>query len=184
VAADGLRSLPWTDAARQFQARVALIRRIGPDETWPDLSDDALVAGAADWLAPRLVGMSRLADLARLDLCAVLRSLLPGHLARRLDEALPSHLALPGGRAAIDYTQPVPVVAAKAQAFYGMTTTPTLAAGCVPLRLALLSPAGRPVAITADLAGFWRSGWADVRRDMRGRYPKHRWPDDPSRGSE
>jgi ATP-dependent helicase HrpB len=104
---------------------------------------------------------------------------LPWDLARRLDESLPAHLALRGARAAVDYTQPVPVASAKAQAFYGMDATPQLAGGRVPLRLALLSPAGRPVAITADLAGFWRSGWADVRRDMRGRYPKHSWPEDP-----
>ncbi len=90
------------------------------------------------------------------------------------------HLALPGARAPIDYTQPVPVAAARAQAFYGLAATPRLADGRVPLQLALLSPAGRPVAITADIAGFWRGGWADVRRDMRGRYPKHAWPEDPS----
>ena len=105
----------------------------------------------------------------------------PGNFARRLDAALPPHLALPGARAAIDYTQPVPVASARAQAFYGLAATPRLAEGRVPLQFALLSPAGRPVAITADLAGFWRGGWADVRRDMRGRYPKHAWPEDPSR---
>jgi ATP-dependent helicase HrpB len=120
--------------------------------------------------------------VSRLDLDAILRALLPWALARRLDEALPVQLSLPGWRAAIDYTQPVPVASARTQAFYGLTVTPKLADGRVPLQLALLSPAGRPVAITADLAGFWRSGWADVRRDMRGRYPKHSWPEDPSRG--
>ena len=115
-----------------------------------------------------------------IDLPAMLRGLLPRDLALRLDAALPAHLALPGARAAIDYTQPVPVASARAQAFYGLATTPCLADGRVKLQLALLSPAGRPVAITADLAGFWRGGWADVRRDMRGRYPKHPWPEDPS----
>ena len=183
VAADGLRPLPWAEPARQFQARVALMRRIEPDTGWPDLSDDALKANVQDWLAPHLDGMSRLAELARLDLLAILRGLLPWDLARRLDAALPAHLALPGARAAIDYTQPVPVASARAQAFYGLTETPHLAEGRVPLQVALLSPAGRPVAITADLAGFWRGGWADVRRDMRGRYPKHAWPEDPSRGN-
>ena len=183
VAADGLRPLPWTDQTRQFQARVALMRRIEPVEGWPDLSDATLTTEAGVWLAPRLTGLSRLGDLSRLDLPAILRGLLPWNLGRRLDEALPAHLALPGSRAAIDYAQPVPIASAKAQAFYGLSTTPKLAAGRVPLQLALLSPAGRPVAITADLAGFWQSGWADVRRDMRGRYPKHLWPEDPSRGS-
>jgi ATP-dependent helicase HrpB len=182
VVADGLRPLPWTEPARQLQARVAAMRRIEPDEPWPDLSDDALAARAQQWLAPRLAGQSRLADLARLDLHAILRGTLPWDLTRRLDEALPAHVVLPGGRAAIDYTQPVPVASAKAQAFYGTSVTPKLAAGRVPLQLAMLSPAGGPVAITADLAGFWRSGWPDVRRDMRGRYPKHLWPEDPSRG--
>ena len=124
--------------------------------------------------------MSRLTDLPRLDLLAMLRGLLPWDLARRLDAALPAHLALPGAQAVIDYTQPVPVAAARAQSFYGLAATPCLAEGRVKLQLALLSPAGRPVAITADLAGFWRGGWADVRRDMRGRYPKHPWPEDPS----
>ena len=181
VAADGLRPLPWTEQTRQFQARVALMRRIEPAEPWPDLSDDALTAGVGEWLAPKLAGLSRLGELSRLDLHGILRGQLPGNLARRLEADLPVHLALPGWRAAIDYTQPIPVASAKAQAFYGLAVTPKLAAGRVPLQLALLSPAGRPVAITADLAGFWRTGWPDVRRDMRGRYPRHLWPEDPSR---
>ncbi|HEY2619693.1 MAG TPA: ATP-dependent helicase HrpB [Acetobacteraceae bacterium] len=180
VAAEELRPLPWTETARQFQARVALMRQLEPDDGWPDLSDAALAAGASEWLTPKLAGMSRLTDLTRLDLAGMLRGLLPWALARRLDAALPAHLALPGAQAAIDYTQPVPVASARAQAFYGLATTPCLAAGRVKLQLALLSPAGRPVAITADLAGFWRGGWADVRRDMRGRYPKHPWPEDPA----
>src|SRR5262249_30229330 len=141
--------------------------------------DEALTADAAGWLTPWLAGMSKLADLARLDLVGILRDLLPSNLARRLDDALPTHLALAGARAAIDYTEPVPVCAARAQAFYGMAAGPRLAGGRVPLRLALLSPANRPVAITADLAGFWRGGWHEVRRDMLGRYPKHTWPEDP-----
>ena len=183
VAADALRPLPWTDAVRQLQARVALMRRLEPDAGWPDLSDVALAINVQEWLAPRLGGMSRLADLARLDLNAMLRGLLPWELGRRLDAALPVQLALHGTRATIDYTQPVPVASARAQAFYGVTATPALADGRLPLQLALLSPAGRPVAITADLAGFWRGGWADVRRDMRGRYPKHDWPEDPSKAA-
>ena len=178
VAEQRLRPLPWNDAARQLQARVAVMRRIEP-ENWPDLSDEVLAARVHEWLVPHLGGIGRLADLSRLDLTALLRGLLPGRLMRRLDEMLPAHLALPGGRAGIDYTQPVPIVSAKAQSFYGLSATPLLAGGRVPLQLALLSPAGRPVAITADLAGFWRGGWVEVRRDMRGRYPKHVWPDDP-----
>jgi ATP-dependent helicase HrpB len=177
VAADGLRALPWSDAARQFQARVALMR--GIDAAWPDLSDARLAETAPDWLAPHLAGMTRTADLARLDLPAILRGMLPWALAAQLDRELPRELTLPGGRALVDYTAPVPIASARAQAFYGLAETPLLAGGRVPLRLALLSPAGRPVAVTGDLGGFWRGAWADARRDMRGRYPKHDWPELP-----
>jgi ATP-dependent helicase HrpB len=179
VAAAGLRPLPWTDAARQLQARVGVMRGLEPDTEWPHLSDQALAASVSEWLVPRLAGVSRMGDLARLDLTAMLRGLLRRDLLRRLDAELPGDLLLPGARATIDYTQPVPLAAARAQAFYGVTQTPPLAGGRVPLRIALLSPAGRPIAVTGDLGGFWRGAWADVRRDMLGRYPKHAWPEDP-----
>ena len=110
---------------------------------------------------------------------ALLRAQLAWDQAARLDRELPTHLALPGGQAAIDYTGLVPVASARAQVFYGQHTTPQLAGGAVPLQFALLSPAGRPIAITADLAGFWPGAWTEVRRDMRGRYPKHEWPEHP-----
>ncbi len=172
-----LDALDWTDAARQLQARAALLR--GLDQAVPDLSDAALAASVAEWLAPHLLGTARLADVAKLDLYSILRSRLGWEHASRLDRDLPTHLALPGGRAAIDYGGPVPVASARAQAFFGQSTTPLLAGGRVKLQFALLSPAGRPVAITADLAGFWSGAWAEVRRDMRGRYPKHDWPEQP-----
>jgi ATP-dependent helicase HrpB len=178
VAAQGLKPLKPGDAVGQFRARVALMRGIEPDVGWPDLSDAALIGSVREWLAPHLHGMARLADLERLDLPTILRGLLPWALANRLDQALPTHLSLPHGRAPVDYTDPVPMAEARAQAFYGMVTTPLLADGRVKLRLALLSPAGRPIAITADLASFWKAAWADARRDMRGRYPKHDWPED------
>ena len=181
VAADGLRKLPWTDAARQFQARVARMRAIEPQADWPDLSDTALAADMA-WLEPYLNGLARLSELDRLDLSAILRGILSYAQAARLDQELPTHLTLPGGRAAIDYTGPVPVAVARAQAFYGLAQTPKLAGGRVGLQLSLLSPAMRPIAITADLAGFWQGGWADARRDMRGRYPRHNWPENPGQG--
>ena len=170
--------LPWSEAARQLQARGVLLR--GLDPAVADLSDAALAAEAADWLAPHLVGMRRLDALAGLDLVGLLRARLGWADAARLDRVLPTHVALPGGRAAIDYTEAVPLASARAQHFYGLSETPRLAEGRVPLRLALLSPAGRPIAITADLAGFWRGAWADARRDMRGRYPRHAWPEDPA----
>jgi len=170
-------ALPWTDAARQLQARAARLRELDSDT--PDLSDTGLAASVAQWLAPHLMGLSRLADVAGLDLHGILRGVLGWQHAARLDRDLPTHLTLPGGRAPVDYAQPVPLASARAQAFYGMAATPSLAGGRVPLQLALLSPAGRPIAITADLAGFWRGAWADARKDMRGRYPRHDWPEHP-----
>ena len=179
-----LAQLPWSDAARQFQARVALMRGLEPEGGWPDLSDTALAAERG-WLAAQLGGFSRVADLARLDMAEALRAVLAGledgwARLQRLDRELPTHLPLPKGRAAVDYTQPVPLAEARAQHFYGLRETPKLAGGRIGLRLALLSPAGRPVAITGDLAAFWRGAWADARKDMRGRYPRHDWPEDPS----
>ena len=179
VASQGLKALPWTDAVRQLQARVALMRGIEPDSGWPDLSDASLAATAREWLPPYLNGLNKLSDLAGLDLMAILRGMLPWPLPNRLDQDLPTHLSLPHGRAAVDYGEPVPLASARAQFFYGMARTPLLAGGRIPLRLALLSPAGRPIAVTADLAGFWKGAWADARKDMRGRYPKHDWPEDP-----
>jgi ATP-dependent helicase HrpB len=172
-----LGTLDWTEPARQLQARAAWLRRV--DDEIPDMSDGALAADVQAWLAPHLAGMARLTDTARLDLLTILRARLGWEAASRLDRDLPTHLALPQGRASIDYTQPVPLASARAQAFYGQRTTPLLCGGRVPLQFALLSPAGRPVAITADLAGFWGGAWADVRRDMRGRYPRHDWPERP-----
>ncbi len=179
AAAVDFSTFPWSEAARQLRARVALVRGLDGDDSWPDLSDAALAADRG-WLVPYLFGRSRLADLEKIDLGAALRGCLTREQAVRLDRELPAQLELPGGRAPVDYTQPVPLAEARAQAYYGLAETPRLAGGRIGLRLALLSPAGRPVAITADLAGFWRTGWAEVRREMRGRYPKHHWPDNPS----
>jgi ATP-dependent helicase HrpB len=184
VAAQNLRPLPWTDAARQLQARVALMHTIEPETDWPDLTDANLRTTVQGWLTPYLTGLTRLSDVEKLDLHAILRGRMSWDLASRLDRDLPSHLALSTGRAAIDYTEAPPLASAKAQAFYGMAKTPLLAGGRITPRLALLSPAGRPIAVTADLGGFWKGAWADARRDMRGRYPKHRWPEDGANPSE
>jgi ATP-dependent helicase HrpB len=170
--------LPWTDAARNLQARLKLMHGLEAD-IWPASDDESLIASLEDWLGPHLHGLTRLGNLAALDLAAILLGRLDWTLKNRLDKELPTHLPLPGGQAAVDYTEPVPIAAARAQHFYGLTETPKLAGGRVPLRLALLSPAGRPIALTADIAGFWRGAWADARRDMRGRYPRHNWPENP-----
>ena len=170
--------LPWTQGARNLQARLRLMHGLEAD-IWPASDDESLVASLEDWLAPHLQGLTRLGDIATLDLNIVLLERLDWTLRSRLDRELPTHLPLPGGQAPVDYTEPVPIAAARAQHFYGLAKTPKLAGGRVPLRLALLSPAGRPIALTADIAGFWRGAWADARRDMRGRYPKHNWPENP-----
>ncbi|WP_245584012.1 ATP-dependent helicase HrpB [Rubritepida flocculans] len=173
----GFRDLDWSESARQLRARIARMRAL-EGEPWPDVSDAALAARAEEWLAPWLSGMTKLAELKGVD---VAQALLPGELRRRLDAALPARIALPQGRsAAVDYTAEIPTLEARAQHLYGMREMPKLAEGRVPLQVALLSPAGRPIAITRDLAGFWKTGWADARKDMRGRYPKHDWPEDPS----
>ncbi|NKC31402.1 ATP-dependent helicase HrpB [Falsiroseomonas selenitidurans] len=179
VAERGLRDLDWSTAAKQLRARIGWMRQ-AEGEAWPDLSDAALAATAADWLAPHLQGKTKLAEAKALDLPSILRNLLPWDRQRRLEAALPARLALPAGRsAAIDYDREVPTLEARAQHLFGLQRMPPLAEGRVPLQVALLSPAGRPVAITGDLEGFWRGAWADVRRDMRGRYPRHPWPEDP-----
>ncbi|HQT46400.1 MAG: ATP-dependent helicase HrpB [Acidocella sp. 20-63-7] len=172
-----IEQLDWSEAAENLCARVAVMR--GVDERYPDLSRAALAGSVEAWLAPYLAGMSSLREAKAVDLVAVLREMMSREQATRLDRELPVELRLPGGNVRIDYTGPVPVASARAKAFYGVEATPKLAGGKVPLQLALLSPAGRPIAITADLAGFWRAGWLDARRDMRGRYPKHDWPEEP-----
>jgi ATP-dependent helicase HrpB len=180
VAGRGLRDLPWSDAARQIRARIGWMRQVEGD-AWPDLSDEVLIASAPEWLAPHLAGLTRLQELVGLDLAQMLLGLLPWEARRALDEALPARLALPGGRsAAIDYARDVPTLEARAQHLFGLPGLPLLAAGRVPLQVALLSPAGRPMAITGDLAAFWAGSWAEVRKEMRGRYPKHAWPENPA----
>ncbi len=181
VAERGLRDLDWTEAAKQVRARIALLRAT-EGEAWPDLSDATLAATAAEWLAPHLHGRTKLSEAKGLDLLAALRGMLPWEMQKRLDAALPARVELPGGRsAAIDYDRETPTLEARAQHLYGLDGLPPLAGGRVPLQVALLSPAGRPVAVTGDLAGFWRGSWKDVRKEMRGRYPRHDWPEEPWR---
>ena len=180
VASRGLRDLPWNEAARQTRARIGWMRQV-EGEDWPDLTDEVLITSVGDWLEPHLAGLTRLQELAALDLAQILLGLLPWEARRILDQALPARLALPAGRsAAIDYAREVPTLEARAQHLFGVPGLPLLAAGRVALQVALLSPAGRPIAITGDLAAFWAGSWADVRKEMRGRYPKHAWPENPA----
>ncbi|MBM3542725.1 MAG: ATP-dependent helicase HrpB, partial [Alphaproteobacteria bacterium] len=181
VAAMGLDVLPWTDAARGLQARTAFLARACPEADWPDLSDARLAETLGEWLAPYLAGMTRRAHLERLDLARILAALIPHPLRARLDALAPARLALPSGATyAIDYAAPGgPKLAVRLQEAFGLAETPRVAEGRVAVTLELLSPARRPLATTADLTSFWRQAYPQVRREMRGRYPKHAWPEDP-----
>jgi len=176
----GLDSLPWTDNARQWCARVQLLAEQFPGD-WPDASERALLNGLETWLAPFMAGMQRWADLMKLDLVQALSSLLDYPQQQQLDQLVPRALTIPTGqKVTLDYTvENGPVLAAKLQALFGWTETPTVAGGRVPVVIHLLSPAQRPLAVTADLASFWKNAYPEVRKDMRGRYPKHPWPEDP-----
>ena len=179
VRAVGIQALPWSEDALRLHSRIAFMARREPG--WPDVSDDALALSVDDWLAPHVGGLRRVEDLARLDLAEILRSLLDWKQRSALDEHAPTHLVVPSGsRIPIDYSDPeAPVLAVRLQEMFGCTDTPRIARGRVPLTVHLLSPAHRPVQVTRDLAGFWRTTYFDVRKDLRGRYPKHHWPDDP-----
>jgi ATP-dependent helicase HrpB len=177
----GLQCLPWTKPLKRWQERVCFLRRIPEaEQQWPDVTNEGLEAHLMQWLAPYLTGMTRLRDLARAPLKAALFSMLPHRQHQRLDELAPTHLTVPSGsRIPIDYSGEVPVLAVRLQEMFGLAQTPAVAGGRQPLLIHLLSPAGRPVQITQDLAGFWQSGYREVKKEMKGRYPKHYWPEDP-----
>ncbi len=178
VIATDLDALRWTDAAIALRRRVEFLHANAGDP-WPDWSVPALLATVDTWLAPYLHGAVCRADLERLDVTTVLRSQLPWPDGSRLDELAPPMLALPTGRAVrIDYSGEQPTASVRVQDLFGVTVHPT--AGGRPVRLELLSPADRPIQVTADLPGFWSGSWSDVRKEMAGRYPKHRWPVDPA----
>lgn len=174
-----LQALGWSAKARSLQPRACFARRVLGD-TWPDLSDQALLASLEEWLTPLLAGATGAADLVAVDMHAVLRARLGHHLANAIDRVAPPALATDGGRRVpLDYSGDQPVAAVRVQDLFGTATHPTVAGGLVPVVLHLLSPAGRPVQVTADLPRFWAGSWALVRKDMAGRYPKHAWPADP-----
>nr|WP_256587461.1 MULTISPECIES: ATP-dependent helicase HrpB [unclassified Pseudomonas] len=180
----GLNLLTWTPELRQWQARVALLRQLdldrGGQSEWPDLGDEALLASLEDWLQPYLGKVSRLSHFSALDLPSILRNLLPWPLPQRLDEQAPAHLAVPSGsNIRLDYSETPPILAVRLQELFGLADTPRIANGRQQVKLHLLSPARRPVQVTQDLANFWRTTYAEVKKDLKGRYPKHYWPDDP-----
>jgi ATP-dependent helicase HrpB len=197
VRSEGLSVLPWTKRLEQWRARVMLLRAadlgtlnndkggfddadVSNSSQWPDLSNDTLLVTLDQWLGPYLSGVSRIEDFARLELKQILYKLLPWPLPLDLERLAPEHIVVPSGsRISIDYNEYPPVLSVKLQEMFGCEETPSVADGRVPLTVHLLSPAGRPLQITQDLAGFWRSSYQDVKKEMKGRYPKHPWPSDP-----
>jgi ATP-dependent helicase HrpB len=186
----GIEVLPWTRDARDLQARMEFVRlleettsgdAVPTEAAWPAVSDAVLAATTDVWLAPWLDGVTRRDHLARLSLPEILRALLPWEKQRRLDELAPTHLHVPSGsNIRIDYLdESAPAVSVKLQEVFGLDATPRIGGGRVPITFKLLSPAQRPVQVTRDLASFWRGSYADVRKDMRGRYPRHYWPENP-----
>ena len=179
VEASGLGVLKWGEQAQGLRARLAFLH--GLDAAWPDVSDAALLAAADEWLWPLLEGARSLEAIGDGRLADALRGLIPWDLQRKLDELAPTRLTTPLGSAGIDYgAEGGPRVEIRVQELFGVTTHPTVGGGRVALTLSLLSPARRPVQVTKDLPGFWAGSWAGVRADMRGRYPRHPWPENPA----
>lgn len=177
----GLDVLPWTDEARSFQARVLSMRQWFPDEDWPDISDVALAQSLSAWLAPYLDGVTRRSHLSKLDMLAMLRARLDWKRSQQLEADTPTHLEVPSGsHLKLEYRPgESPALAVKLQEMFGLADTPRIARGRVPVTLHLLSPARRPIQVTQDLKGFWERTYAEVKKELKGRYPKHPWPDDP-----
>jgi ATP-dependent helicase HrpB len=176
----GLAKLPWSKAALQLRTRAQFLRRAEGDE-WPDLSDEGLARNAAEWLEPLLLDKTARSDIGADELSDAIQALVPWALRRRLDAEAPTHFTAPTGSAVpIDYeAEQGPTVSIRVQELFGLGQHPAIAGGRVPLVIELLSPAHRPVQVTRDLPGFWRGSYADVKTDLRGRYPRHPWPDDP-----
>jgi ATP-dependent helicase HrpB len=181
--AAGVERLPWSKPLKQWRDRVMFLRKAEGDASqWPDLSDDALAAQRESWLVPALYDKTSLKDFSGGDLSDALMTLLPWELRARLEREAPTHFEAPTGtQLAIDYeAEQGPTIAVRLQELFGLTAHPSIAKGAVPLVLELLSPAHRPVQVTRDLPGFWRGSYAAVRSDLRGRYPRHPWPEDPA----
>jgi ATP-dependent helicase HrpB len=176
---EGIDALPFSDGARSLRRRLAFLHAI--DSTWPDVSDAALMETLGTWLVPHLGEVRSLAEVSRVDLAGALLGRLTWDRRLAIDELAPTHVVVPSGsRIPIDYGDPTaPVLAVRLQEMFGLADTPRIARGKVALTIHLLSPAHRPMQVTRDLAGFWKTSYFDVRKEMRGRYPKHYWPDDP-----
>ena len=176
----GLDRLPWSKAALQLRNRVLFLRRAEGDE-WPDLSNEGLARSAADWLEPLLLDKTARSEISAEQLSDAITALVPWNLRRRLDAEAPTHFTAPSGsHVPIDYeAEEGPKLSIRVQELFGLAKHPAIAGGRVPLVIELLSPAHRPVQVTRDLPGFWRGSYADVKAEMRGRYPRHPWPDDP-----
>ena len=187
IRTEGIDSLPWSRDLRQWQARVQLMRAnsvatpVGVESAWPDLSDTALLSTLEEWAPPWLSGITRASHFGRIDLGNALHARLTFAQSAALERDTPTHFTVPSGsRIPIDYLDgDIPTVSVRLQEMFGLAQTPSTAAGRVPLLLKLLSPAGRPVQITRDLISFWERGYHEVKKDLKGRYPKHYWPDDP-----
>lgn len=180
----GLELLPWTPDLRQWQARVSLLRQIDlqrqDSSDWPNVSDAALLNQLEHWLLPYLGKVTRLSHFANLDLSSILCNLLPWPLPQRLEEQAPHHLSVPSGSSIrLDYSETPPILAVRLQELFGLADTPRIAQGRQIVKLHLLSPARRPVQVTQDLASFWSKTYQEVKKDLKGRYPKHYWPEDP-----
>ena len=179
IASEGIALLAWTDAATALRARLDFLHRALGDP-WPDVGDAALTQGLDSWLGPQLARVRSARDLRRVDVATALRAMVPWPEAGRLDDLAPERVEVPSGSSVrVDYSQDQPVLAVRLQEVFGWTAVPVLADGRVPLLLHLLSPARRPAAVTADLESFWDNGYPGVRADLRGRYPRHAWPEDP-----
>lgn len=179
IAQEGLEILPWNRQAIQYRERLQMMHSI--EEGWPDVSDAALLGSLDEWLGPHAYGCKTRDDLARLSLESILAELLTWSQRRELEEVAPTHMVVPSGsRIPIDYSDPQnPVLAVRLQEVFGWQNTPCIGRGRVPLTMHLLSPARRPVQVTRDLASFWQQAYFEVKKDLKGRYPKHYWPDDP-----
>ena len=177
----GLELLHWVSPARQFQGRARVLRQAFPEEEWPDIDDEWLLTNLPDWLGPFLCGARSRRDVAAVDLIPALKALFSLKQLLLLEDRAPTHITVPSGsRIAIEYgCGPDPVLAVKLQEMFGLADTPAIAGGRVSLLLHLLSPAKRPVQVTRDLKGFWENGYREVKKELKGRYPKHPWPDDP-----